>query len=204
FRPGSPRRLRLRTNMEIYWDALAWARGLDDAPVKTERLSPETAELRYRGFSQMVQADKSSPEIPVYDRLAPTARRWRDLAGYYTRYGDIRELLDKVDDRIVIVNAGDEIALRFAAPPPPPAGWARDFVLIGNGWIKDGDLNSEFSKTVLPLPARDITEYTYLPARLEDDPVYRRHPSDWQEYHTRYVTPDRLQRTLVLRTQEWE
>ena len=58
-----------------------------------------------------------------------------------------------VDDRYVIANAGDELALRFPAPPPPPEGWVRDFVLIGDGWNKDGDYNTAFSKTVLPLPS---------------------------------------------------
>jgi Tfp pilus assembly protein PilF len=199
FRPGAPRRLRLRTNMEIFWDKLEWSAGLPDSQIKTERISAETAELRYRGFSVMSQASKSSPERPDYDRIATTAQRWRDLTGYYTRFGDLRELLAEVDDRIAILNAGDEIALRFPAPPAPPAGWARDFVLIGNGWIKDGDFNSVFSKTVLPLPARDITDYTTLPERLEDDPVYRRHPQDWQQYHTRYVTPEGFQNALRLR-----
>jgi len=41
---------------------------------------------------------------------------WRDLEGYYTRYGDVGELLESVDDRYVIMNAGDELRLRFAAP----------------------------------------------------------------------------------------
>jgi len=204
FRPNAPRRLRLRTNMEIYWDALEWAAGRPDTEVKTVRLNPETAELRYRGFSVFTQANKSSPEQPDYDHLSTTSQKWRDLIGYYTRYGDIRELLEKVDDRIVIVNAGDEMAFRFPAQSPPPAGWVRDYVLVGDGWIKDGDFNSVFSKTVLPLPTHDRTEYTSLPARLEDDPAYRRHPSDWQEYHTRYVTPDRFQKTLTLRKSAWE
>ena len=199
FRPGAPRRLRLRTNMEIFWDKLEWSAGLPEAQLKTQRLSAETAELRYRGFSVMTRANQSSPELPEYDRLATTNQLWRDLIGYYTRFGDIRELLAKVDDRIVIMNAGDEMVLRFQAPPPPPEGWVRDFVLIGNGWIKDGDFNSMFSKTVLPLPARDITDYTNLPQRLEDDPVYRRHKRDWEEYHTRYVTPEGFQNTLNLR-----
>ncbi|HKV42568.1 MAG TPA: CRTAC1 family protein, partial [Blastocatellia bacterium] len=206
FRPGAPRRLRLRTNMEIYWDQLEWASGLsggaENDSLRTVRLSPASAELRYRGFSLFTKANQSSPDLPDYDHVVTTGQRWRDLIGYYTRYGDIRELLQKVDDRIVIVNAGDEMALRFAAPPPPPAGWVRDFVLIGDGWIKDGDFNSVFSKTVLPLPAHDVKEYNSLPARLEDDPVYRRHPRDWQESHTRYVTPDRFQTTLTLRKEE--
>jgi hypothetical protein len=78
--------------------------------------------------------------------------RWRDLEGYYTRFGDVRELVAKTEDRYVIMNAGDELRLSFEAPPPPPAGWTRDFVLIGDGWVKDGDYNTSFSKTVLPLP----------------------------------------------------
>jgi tetratricopeptide (TPR) repeat protein len=189
FRPGEPRVVRLRTNMEIYWDALEWAAGAGGARAEVEWLDPEAAELRFRGFSEMRRADRSSPETPEYGRLASTGQRWRDLVGYYTRFGDVRELLSKVDDRVVIVNAGDELLLRFAALAAPREGWARDYVLVGNGWIKDGDYNSQFSKTVLPLPSRDREYYTTPPTRLEDDPVYRRFPEDWQNYHTRYVTP---------------
>jgi hypothetical protein len=187
--PGTPRRLRLRTNMEIYWDALAWAVGRPDAELHTQRLSPYVADLRYRGFSAVRTADLSSPELPQYHDLEGTAPRWRDLIGYYTRFGDVRELIQSVDDRYVIMNAGDELALRFIAPPPPPADWSRDFVLIGDGWVKDGDYNTTFSKTILPLPAHDQPDYTTPPGALEDDPVYRRYPQDWQRYHTRYITP---------------
>jgi hypothetical protein len=162
-----------------------------------QRLNPHTAELRYRGFSVVQAADRSSPELPQYDALEGTAPRWRDLIGYYTRFGDVRELLQAVDDRYVILNAGDELVLRFVAPPPPPAGWRRAFVLVSDGWNKDGDYNTTFSKTVLPLPAHDQPEYTTPPGDLEDDPVYRRHPEDWQRYHTRYVTPQRFQRALL-------
>ena len=42
--------------------------------------------------------------------------------------------------------------MRFPAVPPPAAGWTRDFVFIGDGWMKEGDYNFQFSKTVLPLP----------------------------------------------------
>ena len=199
FRPGAPRILRLRTNMEIYWDVLAWATEAAGAPARIERLDPATAELRFRGFSEMRQADASSPETPVYERLVSTGRRWRDLVGYYTRFGDVRELLARVDDRVVIANAGDELVLRFPAPAAPAPGWARDYVLIGNGWIKDGDYNSMFSKTVLPLPSRDRQYYTTPPTRLEDDPVYRRHPQDWQDYHTRYITPQRFGEALKVK-----
>ena len=202
FAPGVPRRLRLRTNLEIYWDSIQWATGLPGTRLQTERIQASRAELRYRGYSVKSQADNSSPELPDYNRLASTLQRRRDLVGYHTRFGDVRELLEKVDDRYVIMNAGDEMALRFTPPPPPPDGWLRDFILIGDGWEKDGNYNTTFSKTVLPLPSHDQPDYSKPPARLEDDPVYRHHPEDWLTYHTRYVTPQSFQDALRLPKQK--
>lgn len=197
FPPNAPRRLRLRTNLEIYWDCIQWAQGLPHAPTKIKRLELSSAELRYRGFSVVKAADASSPELPQnYDQLTSTKQLWRDLVGYCTRFGDVKELLTKVDDRYVILNAGDEMRLKFPAQPPPPNGWTRDYVLIGDGWEKDGDYNTTFSKTVLPLPAHAITSYITPPRGLKNDPVYQKHRQDWQTYHTRYVTPDQFNRGL--------
>lgn len=197
FRPGTERRIRLGTNMEIYWDRIAWAAGRPDTSVRTRRLLPSTAELRYRGFSEVEQASRTSPELPAYDRIAGTAPRWRDLVGYHTRFGDVRPLTEAVDDRYVIMNAGDELVLHFAAPPAPPDGWTRDFVLVGDGWVKDGDYNTGYSTTVLPLPYHGMADYDVAPGRLEDDPAYRRHPEDWKVFHTRFVTPRQFQHALL-------
>ena len=196
FCPGTPHKLRLRTNMEIYWDKLEWAEGLPESTFKAQRINLSSAELRYRGFSKFTQANDSSPEIPDYNQLAGTSQKWRDLIGYYTRFGEVRELLEKTDDRMVIMNAGDELRLKFAAQPGPPAGWVRDYVMVGDGWIKDGDLNSTFSKTVLPLPYHGMKDYNTAPRRLEDDPAYKWHPQDWQEYQTRYITPEFFMKAL--------
>jgi hypothetical protein len=182
--------------MEIYWDKLEWAEGLPETTLKTQRIDLDSAELRWRGFSRFRKAGDASPELPDYNQLIATAPRWRDLIGYYTRYGDVRELLEKVDERMLIVNAGDEIRLKFPALPPPDAGMRRDFVMIGDGWIKDGDLNSTYSKTVMPLPYRGIKGYDRAPGRLEDEPAFRNNPQDWVTYHTRYVTPEYFRRAL--------
>jgi Flp pilus assembly protein TadD len=202
FRPNTPRRLRLRTNLEIFWDKLEWARSLPDAQLRTTKLNPDVADLHYRGYSVINQPNTSSPEVPDYNRLASSKQIWRDLIGYYTRFGDVRELLLAADDRYVIMNAGDEMTFRFPVQPQPPAGFVRDFVIVGDGWIKDGDYNSGHSKTVLPLPYHAEQEYTSTPAGLEDELVYRRHPQDWQTYHTRYVTPEVFQNALRLPTRK--
>jgi hypothetical protein len=97
------------------------------------------------------------------------------------------------------MNAGDELALQFAAPPPPPPGWVRDFVLAGDGWIKDGDYNSSYSQTVLPYPHHARRDYDSPPDRLENDWVYRHHAADWQTYQTRYVTPSAFENALRTR-----
>jgi hypothetical protein len=96
----------------------------------------------------------------------------------------------------VIMNAGDEISLRFPQQPPPPAGWVRDYVIAGDGWIKDGDYNTVESRTVQPLPYHAKTQYNQAPGSLESEWVYRQHPEDWQKYHTRYVTPEPLDHAL--------
>jgi tetratricopeptide (TPR) repeat protein len=192
FLPGAPHIVRLRTNLEVYWDSIQWAQGRPDISPQIIRLAPASADLHYRGYSTIHQANASSPELPDYNQLTGARQPWRDLEGYYTRYGDVRELLGGIDDRYVIMNAGDEMALRFDAQRPPQSGWRRDYVIAGDGWIKDGDYNSTYSKTVLPLPYHARTVYDTPPGRLEDEQAYRRHPGDWQTFHTRYVAPERF------------
>jgi len=199
FRPGTPKKIRICTSLEIFWDRISWAKGMPNAPVKTTRMLASYADLHYRGYSVIHRPDSGAPEVPDYNHLEGSKQRWRDLVGYYTRYGDVKELLEKVDDRYVIVNSGDEMSLRFDEQPAPSAGSLRDFIITGDGWIKDGDYNSTFSKTVLPLPyhAKDVYDISNTkPARLEDEWAYRQHPEDWQTFHTRYVTPDVFQNSL--------
>lgn len=196
FAPTGPRRLRLRTNLEIYWDRLAWASGIADDQLKVQRLQLAGATLGYRGFSRMTQANSSSPELPDYASVVERGPRWHDLEGYYTRYGDVRPLLEKIDNRMLITNAGDELSLRVPVPATLPKGWRRDLIMIGDGWIKDGDFNSVFSRTVLPLPYHGLKEYTVNSQSLEEDPAYKLHPEDWKAFHTRYVSPELFTRAL--------
>ena len=179
-------RVRLSSSMEIYWDRIGFALGDAPGEVRTERLHARTADLDYTGFPVMARRDERSPTIPDYDTRTH-GTPWRDMIGFYTRFGDVKPFLREVDDRFVIMNAGDEIGLVFAVPADPPDGWRRDFIVFSDGWVKDGDWNTAESMTVAPLPYHGMTRYPYPPD--EAPPSLRADHPDWLKYHTRYVAP---------------
>ena len=195
FPAHGPRRMRLGTNLEIFWDRIAWASGRPDVKLEPKVVTMTKAELQYRGYSITEQKDASTPERPRYV-LGGVTPRWRDLEGCHTRFGYVRELLEKVDDRYVIMNAGDELRFAFTEAPPAPAGFVRDFILVGDGWVKDGDYNTVASRTVLPLPTHRSPSYAETAGRLEDDPMYRQRRDDFERYHTRYVSPSLVRDAL--------
>lgn len=196
FEPGTERKVRLYTNMEVYWDQIRLGIQQEQANVQKTTIAAERSNLRYRGFSKLEQTDRFSPTVPNYQQIASTSPKWRDLEGYYTRFGEVTELTRQQDDRYVIMNAGDELQFRFPELKAPPEGWERDFVLVGDGWIKDGDYNTIFSKTVHPLPYHGLKHYRGTPGPLQEDPVYKKHKEDWGTYHTRYISSDAFNMAL--------
>jgi hypothetical protein len=103
---------------------------------------------------------------------------WNPTPGLYTRYGDVRGLLAALDDRFLIMGAGDEVALRFSAAglPALPAGWRRDFLLFVDGWAKENDANTAFGHSVEPLPFHAMSAYPYGPDEsYPNDPAYQQY-----------------------------
>ncbi|HKJ70039.1 MAG TPA: hypothetical protein VKA68_18955, partial [bacterium] len=189
-------RIRIRTNMQIYWDHIFFATGLSDAPVRATRLDPSAADLHYRGFSNVSRATPYSPHIPDYSEVS-TEPKWRDLTGMYTRYGDVLPLLTASDSKYVIMNAGDEITIQFDANQAPdlPDGWTRDFIFYNDGWLKDGDLNTAHGQTVKPLPFHGMSQYPCGP-----DETYPRDPEHQEylrKYNTRRVDTEQFRRMVV-------
>ena len=155
-------RVRIRTNMEIYWDHIFMATDVTNNNLTVVNLQPASADLHYRGFSMISRKDFGSPHIPDYYNIT-TGQKWRDLTGTYTRYGDVLPLLLESDSKYVIMNAGDEISLEFIASDLPrlPENWRRDFLFYNDGWLKDGDLNTAHGQTVEPLPFHGMSAYPY-------------------------------------------
>ena len=180
------RHVRVETDMQIYWDAAFFTVGTQDVPIEMTTLNPDSADLHYRGFSEMYRPNPHAPHLFDYQKVT-TDGQWRDLAGYYTRYGDVNPLLQEVDDMYVILNAGDEITVEFDAArlPALKPGWVRDFILYSDGWDKDGDINTLTSQTVEPLPFHGMSAYPYPDTEhYPNDAAHRRYQL---EYNTRRV-----------------
>src|SRR5207245_11738421 len=107
---SADRRVRIRTNMEIYWDRAFVAATASASPVTVTTLRPVAADLHYRGFSRMYRkGGRYGPQWYDYD-VVSRERAWAPLVGSFTRYGDVLPLVDSVGDRYVIFGPGDGLA----------------------------------------------------------------------------------------------
>ncbi len=153
-------RLRLRTNMEIFWDQIFIGEDVAGPQLEQHVLRPAVAELRYVGYPREYSPDGANPTLYDYQRIDQGVP-FKNLTGNYTRFGDVRPLLEAADDRYVIFARGEEIALDFDATqlPPLPADRTRTVVLHTDGYCKDMDLYTAFPDTVDPLPYHAMDNY---------------------------------------------
>ena len=182
---SASRKVRIVTNLCVYWDEIFLSEGASDAQVKPTPIPFDSADLHFRGFSETrIDPQRKQPDTFFYDRVSPVSF-WNPTPGLYTRFGRVDNLLRDVDDQLVIMGSGDEVTLRFpvAALPAPPAGMTRDFLLKVDGWAKDRDPNTAFSSTVQPLPFHAMSRYPY-PAS-EHFPRDAAHDSYQRTYNTR-------------------
>ena len=193
--PGN-RKIRIRTNMQIYWDEVFFSNRLSKAPVNMHDLTMTNAQLAFRGYSASYR--KGGPFGPHWFDYYNTSggQKWRDLTGYYTRYGDVLPLMQQADDAYVIANSGDEITIEFDASrlPALPQGWKRDFLIYSEGWVKDGDLNTAHGQTVGPLPFHNMPAYPYR--GNVKYPADARHNRYRQQYNTRLISTDDFKNAL--------
>ena len=182
----SPRRqVRIVTNLCVYWDEIFLSEEAKAPQVRLTAMDARTADLHYRGFSTpVIHPERKQPERFDYARPMPLTM-WNPTPGMYTRYGDVTELVTQIDDRLLIMGAGDEVTLHYSAGglPPVPAGWRRDFLLLVDGWAKDADANTAFGQTVEPLPFHGMSAYPY--PKEENFPADATHQTYRRDYLTR-------------------
>ncbi|HEX8998737.1 MAG TPA: FG-GAP-like repeat-containing protein [Blastocatellia bacterium] len=179
-------RVRIVTSMRLYWDQILVDTFDGISPTKVTKLSPVSADLRWRGFPREYSPDGRKPLIYDYSVIEPFAP-WKAHLGNYTRFGDVRELLLAADDMYVITRNGDEIQLDFDARKLPalPKGWKRTYLVFADGFGKDMDINSARPETIGELPYHGMKSYPYSPT--DAYPKDKRHHDYLQRYNTRTV-----------------
>lgn len=189
--PPGTRRIRITTNLKIYWDRIRIDNSSADLPFRTTEIPLAAASLDFRGYPRVVEGDpKNDDPINdiryVYGDISSTGPYTRQI-GNYTRYGDVTPLVRAADDEYVIFGSGDEVAVSFDATrlPALAPGWARDYFFYANGFAKDMDFYAAHGDTVAPLPFHTLIPYPY-PSGVAY-PADDRH-LQWQlEYNTRGV-----------------
>ena len=184
--PGD-RFLRISSNMELYWDRIVLA-PIEPASTFTAReASAHSADLHYLGYPREYTPDGRQPNLLDYHNLDRSVT-WKTMEGSYTRYGDVRELLEAADNCYVIMGPGEEVTLRFAAEAfgPVPAGRSRTFLLKTDSYCKDMDRHTASPDTVGPLPFHAMSAYPYRSDEKYPDTEKTR--SYRQRYNTRPVS----------------
>jgi len=185
--PEGARRIRIRSNMQIYWDQVFIAHDAHAFRPRIHELLPHHASLHRLGYPQEYSPDGRLPTLYDYHRIERGVHH-KNLSGHYTRFGDVRPLLRETDDRYVIMGRGEELALAFAANvlPELEPGWTRTVVLVAQGYCKDMDLYTAAPDTTEPVPFRDMDGYPPNPA--QEPPAS--FTQDQREWHTRFVSGD--------------
>jgi tetratricopeptide (TPR) repeat protein len=184
--PPGTRRIRITTNLQIYWDSILIDRSKQSRDLRVGNVPLTGARLGYHGYPRQIEDQPPGNVKYVYGEVSRTGPYARQ-AGSYTRYGDVLALLAGFDDRLVVFGSGEEVSLEFNAPSllPVKPGWTRDYFFMARGYEKDMDFYAADANTVEPLPFRDMRTYP--------DPT-RAFPSDDEhtgyrlEYNTRFVS----------------
>ena len=159
--PAGTRRIRLMTNLQIYWDQVLIDQTAN-AETRTTEIPLDNATLHFRGYPKEI--DGASPGDLDYDyNLVSLTGPFQRERGNYTHMGDVTPLVKSIDDRFVVFGSGEEIAAEFDAGNLPvlPAHWKRDYFFYANGFVKDMDWWDASPFTVAQMPFHGMTSYPY-------------------------------------------
>ena len=153
--PVATRFLRLTTNMEIYFDQLGLFQAGQPEIIRQHDLKLHKANLYQLGFPKR---SDNTQRVADY-QFAETQPFWdtRYMEGAYTQLGDITELLEKNDNAVAIIGAGEAIELLYLDDLPEVAeNFDRYFMLQFKGWAKDMDILTQNGETLAPIPFNGI------------------------------------------------
>ncbi len=184
--PPGTRRIRITTNLQIYWDSILISRTSQNQSARVTPVPLAHADLSFHGFPLKIEDQPPGNVKYIYEKTSATGPYTRP-AGAYTRYGNVRPLLEGLDDKFVVFGSGDEVALDFnpAGLPILPSGWVRDYFFVANGYEKDMDFYAYRGDTVEPLPFGGMRGYPYAGQSF---PMDTEHLNYLLEYNTRFMS----------------
>ena len=184
--PVGTTRIRITTNLQIYWDSILIDRSLQDENFKLREIPLAKAQLGYHGYPKQIEDQPPGNVKYVYEQVSRTGPYARQ-AGTYTRNGDVLPLLARSDDKLAVFGSGEEVQLDFdpSKLPPLQKGWTRDYFFMANGYEKDMDFYATEGSTVEPLPFRSMGKYPYPGKSFPQD---REHVDYMLKYNTRFVS----------------
>jgi uncharacterized repeat protein (TIGR01451 family) len=178
-------RVRISYWEKVLFDYIAFDTS-EDEEVLVSELDPVSADLHRKGVAKEFSPDGRKPLIADYYTTVD-ASGFEPFAGNFTRYGDVLPLLTQVDDKFVIMHAGDDISLAFNEVPVSER-MERDYFLFSDAYYKlhfVRMLLGEDISSVEPLPFHGMSAYPY-----PDDECYpydAEHMAYLEEYNTRQV-----------------
>jgi hypothetical protein len=183
--PGD-RKIRIASNMELYWDRIFLAEHLSGEKLSLKESPARSADLHFFGYPREYSPDGRKPNLFDYDNTDRSVG-WKLLPGDYTRYGEVGDLLKEADDCYVIMAPGDEVTLRFPVEAfgPVPPGFRRTYLLKTDSYCKDMDLHTAFSGAVDPLPFHAMSGFPYGPQ--ERYPETKKTKEYRERYNTRKI-----------------
>jgi tetratricopeptide (TPR) repeat protein len=190
--PQGTQRIRITTNLEIYWDNILIDRSAQEQQSRLTAVPLARADLRFHGFPLKIENQPPGNVLYVYEKASPTGPYTRP-AGTYTRYGNVLPLVTGYDDRLAVFGSGEELALDFdpAKLPALPKGWVRDYFFVANGYEKDMDFYAAQGDTVDPLPFRSMGTYPYSAGK--SFPLDDAHLNYFLRYNTRHLSGNESQ-----------
>jgi hypothetical protein len=179
--PEGTQKIRLVTNLQIYWDQILVDNHAPAGKAHTTELPLLSSDMEFRGYPQQVDGKTAGDLTYIYENVSKTGPFARER-GEYTRYGDVTDLLRKVDDHYVIFGSGEDMDLEFdpSRLPQLPAGWTRDYFFYANGFVKDMDFYEASAFTVSQMPFHGMSSYPYpTKEHYPDDLDSVRYRLDW-------------------------
>src|SRR5207245_7373362 len=110
--PAGTRRIRIVTNLKIYWDQILIDTTPDTHRYRITEVPLAEAKLGFLGYPRERHGNPPSDIAYIHEQVSSTGPYARQ-AGAYTRYGHVTESLKDSDQQFVIFGSGEEVSLEF-------------------------------------------------------------------------------------------